>query len=137
MQAHEILRKAIDILRLGWSQGASARDAGGVPVPLFTGDVAAVNPRAAKLSAYGAIVKAQYSAQGFLKGADWDLIYRRAAVRVPNSHTHPLIVFNDAQATTVDDVIELLDGCAAELEVGTTVDPVFPLGNPVFQEMKP
>jgi hypothetical protein len=44
------------------SQNASARDAGGVPVSLFTGDVANVNPAATKLSAYGAIVKAQYGA---------------------------------------------------------------------------
>lgn len=137
MQAHEILRKAIDILRMGWSQGASARDAGGVPVPLFTGDVAAVNPRAAQLSAYGAIVKAQYSAHGFLKGSDWDLVYRRAAVRVPNSYSHPLIVFNDAEGTTLDDVLSLLEGCAKELEAGVMVDPVYPLGNPAFQEMKP
>jgi hypothetical protein len=42
MEVHDILREAIDILRLGWSQNASARDAGGVPVPPFTGDVAAV-----------------------------------------------------------------------------------------------
>jgi hypothetical protein len=53
------------------SQHASARDAGGVPVPLFTGDVAAVNPVATKLSAYGAIVKAQYSVRASLRGSDW------------------------------------------------------------------
>jgi hypothetical protein len=48
MRAHDILRTAIDILRLGWSQGASARNAGETLVPLFTGDVGAVNPAAAK-----------------------------------------------------------------------------------------
>ena len=137
MQAHEILRKAIDILHLGWSQGAAARDAGGVPVPLFTGDVANVNPAAARLSAYGAIVKAQYGAHGALRASDWDLIYRRARDRVQHCPSHPLMMFNDAPGRTVDEVISFLEDCAAELEAGVTVDPPFPIGNPAFREMKP
>jgi hypothetical protein len=35
MKAHDILPAAFDILRLGWSRGAGARDIGEAPVPLF------------------------------------------------------------------------------------------------------
>jgi hypothetical protein len=59
MQPHEILRAAADIVLAGWSQGADARDATELAVPLYTGDArATVNPHASRFSGYGAICKA-------------------------------------------------------------------------------
>ena len=66
-----------------WSQNASARGAGGVPVPLFTGDVGGQSGGGEV--AHGAIEKAQYSARASPRGSDWDVIHRRASAQVQRS----------------------------------------------------
>jgi hypothetical protein len=59
MMAHELLRKAAEILAAGWIKNADAADDAGRIVPLWSGAVRAeINPQATRLSEEGSTMMA-------------------------------------------------------------------------------
>jgi hypothetical protein len=129
MLSHEVLRAAANIVRAGWSEGGvAARDASGREVDLYARAIGGmsqsrINPAAVKFSAYGAICKvlSSPSAAGTPTGAIWtvtrDLSRAKSPVRPGgNNYLHPLVQFNADDERTAEDVIELLEAAAAQLE---------------------
>lgn len=128
MLAHEVLRKAIDVVKAGWSPGsAAARDAQDREVPLYghaTGGSArsAINPAAVKFSAYGAVAKVLAGpGAGGAGSAIFILLADMAKAKSPArmggaNYLHPLVQFNADAERTVGDVVELFEAAAAELE---------------------
>lgn len=124
--AADVLRAAGALIELGWSQGAPARDANGVPVLLFgetSGDRsrAAVNREATSFSIYGAVCKAMTMAGPCDRlPLVWDVLFRLAsATEVPhggNNHVHPVIQFNEHEGRTKAEVLALLDLAAIECD---------------------
>ncbi len=130
MLAHQVLRKAADVVRAGWSEGsAAARDADGREVNLYGPAVGGtsrvgINPAAARFSAYGAVAKVLATAQGApATGAMWMRLAELAKARSParpggSNHMHPLVQFNADPERTAQDVIDLL------LEAADAMAPV-------------
>lgn len=133
MTAQAVLRAAAAKVRIGWSKGASARDRYGSVVTLYVNGSSETgrtspNPAAGWFSAYGAIVMAQYELRATLGPADWDMVFTRAreatgAVHGGTNYVHPLIQFNESEGRTAEEVAELLEACADELDAGVKVDP--------------
>lgn len=129
MLAHEVLRKAAEIVGAGWSEGsAAARSADGREVHLYgasTGGTARVgiNPEAARFSAYGAVAKVLASPQGTGTAANamWLVLAAAAKRKSPSrmggtNHVNPIIQFNADDERTAQHVIDLLNEAADELE---------------------
>lgn len=129
MLAHEVLRKAAEVVASGWSEGsASARDADGREVHLYgvtAGGTSRVgiNPEAARFSMYGAVAKVLASplGAGTAANAMWLTLAAVAKRRSParmggTNHVNPIIQFNADPERTAQDVIALLHEAADELE---------------------
>ena len=129
MLAHEVLRKAAEIVAAGWSEGsAAARDINGGEVPLYgaaTGGTSRVgiNANAARFSMYGAVAKvlASPTGAGTPANAMWlklaEIAKRRSPARMGGTnHVNPIIQFNADDERTAQDVIDLLNEAADELE---------------------
>lgn len=129
MLAHEVLRKAAEIVAAGWSEGsAAARDINGAEVPLYgaaTGGTSRVgiNANAVRFSMYGAVAKVLASPHGVGTPASamWIKLAEVAKRKSPSrmggtNHVNPIIQFNADDERTAGDVIELLNEAADELE---------------------
>ena len=125
MKAHEVLRAAHMIIADGWSQGANARDAAGVPVQLFTSmDQARINPLATRFSIYGAICKGGSGERWEEPRLMWETLSRRArelsGVPGGNNHVHPIMGFNEMPGQTKEAVLDLLQSAIDELDPPAT-----------------
>ena len=129
MLAHEVLRKAAEVVAAGWSHGAAAaRDLNGDEVHLWGASVGgtsrvSVNPAAASFSMYGAVAKVLNSpaASRTPANAMWmklaEVAKRRSPSRIGGTnHVNPIIQFNADEGRTAADVIGLLHEAADELE---------------------
>lgn len=133
MRPEEALRAAARIIRDGGlSQGANARDADGVAVPLWgTGSSetgrATPNPAGVRFSIYGAIVRAIHSSPDGIRRQTmmFDVALRIAlrwldegAAGAPggNNHTHPVDLVSETPGRTSDDAARFLEECAGECE---------------------
>lgn len=124
--AGDVLREAARIVEVGWSQGASARDGNGRPIPLFGGtggdtSRAGVNREAVSFSLYGAICKAT-SALGPVHRLPlvWDVLYQLASAsdvaHGGTNHVHPVIQFNEQEGRSKAEVLALLDLAAQDCD---------------------
>jgi hypothetical protein len=126
--AGEVLRAAAAIIEAGgWSQGAVAKDGNGRPVALFGGtgggsSRASVNRAAVSFSLYGAICKATDQAGGCSRlPLLWDVLYRHCsgatdAAHGGKNHVHPVLLFNEAEGRTREEVLALLEIAAQDCD---------------------
>lgn len=134
MLAHEVLRKAAEVVAAGWSDGAAAaRDALGREVSLYGATVggssrARINPNAARFSLYGAVAKVLANAPGTASAVLWvklaELAKARSSARMGGTnHVNPIIQFNADEDRTAQDVVALLRDAADELEAALAATP--------------
>jgi hypothetical protein len=100
MMAHELLRKAAEILAAGWIKNADAGDDAGRILPLWSGAVRAeINPQATRFSPYGAICKARSLSRGpGLSQTAWNALNDLAKQRVVAQQ--PLRAINELEDVT-------------------------------------
>jgi hypothetical protein len=140
MQMFEVLRLAADVVRAGWSQGAPARDASGMVVPLFKPEAKdGINPAAESFSIYGAVVKVSHEHRLTVETGTWDLMFTRAKERLPEvlKQIHPISYLNDQPGQTQEAIVEFLEACATELESGVRMaSPLKPAPAAVVEQSK-
>lgn len=115
MTVPELLREAARIVRLGWCIGALARTREGYPIPAYMDD-----PEAVSWCAMGGILRAS-GTRGDLPLNDLALeavtaveTFLRRQPQRPGS----LPRWNDGYARDADEVAEVFEAVAAELEAG-------------------
>jgi hypothetical protein len=135
MQAHEVLRAAAKVLKDNWGHGINPSghpinvwDQEGKPLLLWSAGAPGnsklgVNPAAVKFSLYGAVAAAIHSAnppavdtQQMWKELDRMASERCVAIPGGSNHVHAIAQFNETPGRTADEVVDLVETCAAWME---------------------